>query len=336
MSPSRFVWWRGWGLVCAASVLCVSAASAQTDFGAAYGGRAGGNALLPWFVAGPADGALRRDTLIAITHDDASLPATGEFVHIRLFDVNSVEACDICREWTREDMLVEGAYQLATTICGSAGQAMLDAGDGANDGRYVGYMTFEASDDPTCDTIDEEGDFVPYFYQTQLQNGIAAGFTGPVFEDSVSPAHVADFEEYALPGGGELYFRLLVGLDTAPGAPGENGLAETQLVIWSDRSGACGGFPDSFCLAGPGFGGALRVCDEEENCSSVTIPALGREVNFVSGDSLVPLSFVTNGGWVTMVNPTGAPLNVLGYADNAANGLGATLNWRTIFPAQRR
>jgi len=332
MSPRGFVARKVLAMAFVAVASSATTTAADTDYGATYGGRAGGSALLPWFEAGPSDGETRRDTLVVITHDDINLPATGEYVHIRLFDVKSAEACNICRRWTREDVLKESIFSIITNECAGTGRALLEAGDSVP-GRYVGYATFEPSDSDTCLTIDEEGDFVPYYYQTQLQIGLAAGLNGPTYDDNLQPISSADFDEFALDPGREMYFRILVGLDT----PGENALASTRLWIWSDRSGACGADPDSACLRGTsGAEGALRACDEAENCFSAFVPDFDKEVNVLDVDEIIPASFISNGGWMSVVNPTNSPLNVLGYADNEANGLGATLNWRAIFPAQRR
>lgn len=319
----------------AESTTCGTPPTAEpTNFGAIYGGQPGDATLLPYFVVGPAGTTQAKDAHVTIIHDDENINPGGEYVHWRIFDVNSVEACDVCVELTREDVYVERIARLINDNCGAIPQAALDAGDGINgNGIFVGYATFEPSYSPSCTTVNPENDFISHFYHTELQTGLASGFNGPVYSPSLDPL-ARSFEEFGLIDGDPLYFRLLVGLGE-PAGPDAGSL--TNLVVWSDRSGACGGLTDSSCLVGPGPNGVLRVCDESENCTSQARPLLTREVNIVSADSLVPGVFTTDGGWLSLLSsPTnGDRLNVLGYSDNRANGLGATLNFEAIFPAQR-
>jgi len=298
-----------------------------TDFGAIYGGKPGDAALLPYFIVGPAGTLEARDMHVTVIHDDLD---NGEFLHWTIYNVDSQEECNACVPWTGEDVYVERMSRLVSQGCGAVAQDNLDAGNGVKgDGIFVGYATFEPSTTSDCAAIAPENDLIAHFYQTNLQIGLASGFNGPVY--STPALSQRSFEEFGLVSGDPLYFRLLVGLD------GVDSAADTNLVIWSDSSGACGSFKDSNCLRGTAQDGTLRVCDESENCSSQARPTLNREVNIIAADAIVPAVFATDGGWVSLVsNPTsGGQLNVLGYSDNQANGLNATLNFQSIFPAQR-
>ncbi|MGH7898871.1 MAG: hypothetical protein ACREQQ_13025 [Candidatus Binatia bacterium] len=328
-------------MLAATALVSSSSAFAVTDFGAAYGGRAGGNALLPWFVAGP---AADRNTLIAIIHDDTIFPQSGEFLHVILFDVNSIPRCSACVPITENDVYTANALELVNDLCSGTNKAALDAGDGVpNDGVYAGYALFEPSFSPSClsvNLVGREQDLVPHFYQVELASGLVAGFDGPVYEFIPGiPTPIRDFDKYALDTEKYLFFRILVGLDNAPGTPGENDRAQTKLIVWSNTSGNCnlnGGNaePDAACLSRIK---ATVVCDEEESCTSQAPPLFQKESNIIFADDFVPNSFRTGGGWLAWrSDPTfGTALNVVGYADNQASGLGQTLNWRAIFPAQR-
>lgn len=282
--------------------------------------------LLPWFVAGPSASSADLNTYFAIVHDSSILPRRDEFLRVTLFDRDSHPVCGACVPLSANDVYVDNAFAIADKCLN---KAALDAGIGAKDDNvFFGYASFVPSLSSACSSVNESGDLIPYFYQVQLGIGLAAGIDGPVFEHKlVLGVLVPDFDKYALPAGQKLLFRILVGLN------GDPTQAQTQLFVWSDTSGACGTKPDAACLA-PDI---TIVCDEEENCTSQAPPLFSHEANVVLADDFVPGGFLTGGGWLSMQSEptTGPNLNVLGYADNQANGLGQTTNWRAIFPAQR-
>jgi len=314
-----------------------------------YGGELTTHILVPWFEAGPL-GAPSINTLWGITNANRDASATiivnGQVVaidfigvHVRLWDVNSVEACDVCLPITREDIYVDDIASFVATYCNSPATVGLLDPDG--DGLLKGYATVEST---LIGTGNECGATIPFpldllwgqIYHVQLADGQTDGIAAPGF---FLPVDAGGLLAFPLPEGASLWVRFLTGLGDPDPDPTA---AFTRLVVWSATSTACGTaitpVPDAQCLDGGGAAGLgtnIRLCDDEEDCISQPKPLLSQEVNFFLVDTVLPVTFDTPSGWFELVSdPSGLllppPLQVLAYSFQET-----VVNSSVIFPVPR-
>lgn len=326
--------------------LGVWSTSAQAQPLNIYGGELTTHILIPWFEAGPI-GAPATNTLFAITNTNRDATATinvnGQFVsidligvHVRLWDVDSVEACDVCLPITREDIYVDDIAGFVATHCNAPSAIALLDPDG--DGLLKGYATVETTFiglGNSCGApIDQNVNLVfGQIYHVQLADGQTDGIAAPGF---FRPVDVGGLRAFPLEDGESLWVRFLTGLGNPIPDPAA---VFTRLIVWSATSGACdgggGNVPDSRCLDGGGAAGGganIRLCDDEEDCISLPKPPLNREVNYFLVDNTLPVTFDTPSGWFELVSdPNDGPrLHVLAYSFQET-----TANSSVIFPVPR-
>lgn len=335
------------------------AGASATDF---YGNNFDENVLIPFAQCGPGG----NDTLFAIT--DPNEPGTSAGgVHVIVFSRDSVERCDFCINFTPGDVYPDSFCSILDDF-GGCGLTV------EPDGSVLGYITVEGNQGgagPNRACIGEKADqddgdaFYGNIYYTDLGNNRATGLPAATF-DEAGTRDTADvvgsgFESDQEPNGlsqfplvtpnadelafWEISFRFLQALE------GDQSLATTRVVVWSDTSGNCVNIsdnpvPDSSCLGGsqgasPDDGDidSFDICAENETCTSRSLPPLNRELNVFAIDGFVQGTFPTDGGYFNLqavqntggtptsnggrLGETDSPLHLIGITDQegAINGV---------------
>jgi hypothetical protein len=321
-------------------------ATASHTVGRVYGGVPSNHILLPWFEVGPLDGAgnpvgVIEDTNVVITN---LWPLDGILfdwlMHVTIYDVHSIEVCDRFVPITHFDQYVTNISGIIQDFCHSDLDRQALAGP---DDVWRGYAQFElwAIDSlvgglalPIDQSLGFHNSLVGYIYQVKLEEGRAGGFDAPGYWNAGRPW-------MPLGQGQRLFFRFQHLFNKVDAD------ASTQIVLWSESNFWCSdppGFPfEDECVFLPDScacltGGRYEYCDEEEICTSDTVPPLCNEVNFLEADDFIGVSSADwhgDGGWFWWANQCPDKPSVLGYAQNQATTPDMSLNWEVIFPAQR-
>lgn len=272
----------------------------------------GEDILIPFFMVSMT-GEGSDNSLITIT--DVNGAGAVDCLHLRLYDVNSVEQYDEWIDMSQFDVYVTDALTLVNSMS-VLGKAALEVdldGDGTND-HWVGYIHFERN------PLFAGNDFIAHVYQVAVADGMVAGYTGVSLEDATAVADTRleaysgfglDFQGLeAFSAGGLLAAeQILTGAVVAPAAQFrllprvyvyDNTVNSTNfLIIWTDV--------EPLLVPAPG---ALHVnfYDEDENAisSPINIPD---ELNFIDIKTIYP-AVLTNvapaayiAGWIDISTP---------------------------------
>ena len=274
----------------------------------------GEDILIPFFIVSMTG---TDNCLITIT--DVNGFGAVDCLHLRLYDVNSVEVYNDEVTMTPFDVYVTDARDIIENQMSPAGRIALEVdldGDTVND-HWVGYMHFQN------ETVASANYFIAHVYQVDLAAGMVAGYTGVSLEDATAVAD-ACLEAYSglgvdfvgleafsadalleasawlttgLTGGGALtaeWFRLMPRVYVA-----DNTVNSTNLIIiWTDVE-------PGISVVGPLH---LNFFDEEENCTSSPFD-IPDELSIIDVKDVFPLG-LTNvppaayiAGWIDIVTP---------------------------------
>ena len=266
----------------------------------------GEDILIPFFIVSmPGFGS--DNSLITIT--DINGVGVPNVLHLRLFDVNSVEQYNEWIDMTPDEVYVGNALDIVNNMAPGApapappaGRRALEADldfDGIND-HWVGYIHFERNP-----LLAGGNDFISSVYQVSVADGMVAGYTGVSMEEVATAVALADprLEAYSgavgadfggleafsagsllaaeqvlttgAPGPAAWQFRLLPRVYVADDTANSTNL----LILWTDVE--VGLFPAIAPLH-------INYYDEDENALSSAL-IITDELNFLDVKDIYPL-----------------------------------------------